>query len=1064
MKRITSLLVCFAMFGLSVLAQDIQITGKVTSADDGSVLPGVSVVVKGTTIGTTTSIDGDFTISAPSDATLVFSFVGMKEKEVAVSGQTSINVAMEMDVTGLEEVVVTALGISREKKSLGYSASEVKGDELDKLQVVDATHALQGKVAGVLVSPSSGSPGASTRVIIRGVTSLTGSNQPLYVIDGVPINNAFASGNAAQASTSVNRTIDFGNAASDLNPNDVESINILKGAAATSLYGSRAANGVVIITTKAGKKNQDLRVDFSSSASMQEVSRLPYYQDVFGQGWSGHYASNENGSWGPKMDGADRLIGNVVDNSQRIMPFKYYENGLRDFYDYGTSYQNSLTLSGGTSKLGYYASYTNTKQDGVVPGEADRLKRNAFTFKGNGGTEHTKLDFSVNYTNKHINAVATGQGDDAGGGKTLYQEILQNPVNHYIPLYRDYNNKFDNLDNYYTPYAQNPYFIINENGNDFRSNRVISSFNISQDIIEGMKISWRGGLDYSTEVLKDWGAKATITPGSPNSSANDVLGSVLEQSRTQLQLNSDLFLSYSNSVDAGSKILKYDVTLGNNVNQRTYKRITNIASELVVPEYYDITNTGGSVDATTYESIYRLVGFFGIVSFDYDGFLFLQVNARNDVSSSLPKDNNSFFYPGVNFGFLFSELINSNVLSFGKLRASYALAGNDALPHRLDAYYNAGSFRAGGFGLSNYPIGGIAAYEKGFLLASPNLQPEITTEIEAGFDIRFINNRIGLDVAYYNKVTTDLIVEADIASSSGYLRQTTNLGQITNTGVELKLDLIPVQTSNFSWNFSLIYYQGNTILDELSEELGVSEYLINDAYEAEFVAIPGEQLGQFRVPGYKYAPDGSIIVGSNGLPVEGENRLMGSSVPDYNMSTSNTFTYKGLSLSFLLDYQKGGLMYSYTSSITYWSGNNEQSTTNDRRPWVIPNSVQEVDDGNGTISYVENSVPVHNNWHEYYSSNTNKPIEDERILEKTFFRLREVTLNWNLPSEWAHTIKLSSASLGLYGRNLILWTPADNSFVDPETSTFGNDLEGMFGEFGGAPSVRTYGVKLNLSF
>ncbi|MCG8698703.1 MAG: TonB-dependent receptor plug domain-containing protein, partial [Bacteroidales bacterium] len=468
MKRITSILVCLVVYGMSIFGQSVQITGTVTSADDGSALPGVTVVVKGDpSTGTITTIDGKYEISAPSDAILVFNYVGMETQEVQIAGQTNISIAMTGSIE-MEEVVVTAYGINKDRKALGYSASDFKSEELEKVNIVSATQALQGKAAGVSIASASGAPGASTRVLIRGLSSITQSNQPLYVIDGIVINNQYNNANSTQASTSVNRTVDFGNAASDINPEDIASISILKGAAATNLYGSRAANGVVIITTKSGRQGDKMQVKFSTAFSLDEVGRLPYYQDRFGQGWSGHFDPVENGSWGPVMDGEDRLFGNTVDNSRRLMPFEFQENGIRDVFDYGTTYTNSLSLSGGTEKSTYYASYTNTKQDGIVPGDVDLLNRNSFLLKASSGTDKTKVDFSANYTHKKINAIATGQGDDAGGGKTLYQELLQNPVSHYVPLYRDYKNKFDNLDNYFTPYAQNPYYIINENGNEYK--------------------------------------------------------------------------------------------------------------------------------------------------------------------------------------------------------------------------------------------------------------------------------------------------------------------------------------------------------------------------------------------------------------------------------------------------------------------------------------------------------------------------------------------------------------------------------------------------------------------
>lgn len=1068
MKRIALLLMFFTI-GLNVLwAQTREIKGTVTSADDGSSVPGVSVSVKGTTLGTITDMDGAFKLKVPQDAkTLVFSFVGMTTKDVAIGNESNFKVQLESDNITVGEVVVTAMGISKDKKAVGYAVSEFKSEQLEDVQVLDATTALQGKVAGVSISPSSGAPGASTRVIVRGISSLTQSNQPLYVIDGVPVNNQYANANSTAASTSATRTIDFGNAASDINPDDIESISILKGAAATSLYGSRAANGVILISTKKGKRNQDLLVNFSSSYSLMEVGRLPYYQEEFGQGWSNHFAFEENGSWGPRLDGKMRLIGNVVDNSQQLAPFKYMKNSLTDFYEYGYTNDNSLSLSGGTALMGYLVSFTNAKSDGIIPGDSDVLNRNSFLFKANGGTEKTKIDFTANYSNKKLSAVATGQGDDAGGGKTIFQEILQNPINHYIPQYRDYSNKFNNLDNYFNRYAQNPYWIINQNGNEYKQDRLIASTNISRELAKGLKLAWKGGMDTYSSMYKDWGAVARINDNTPNASANDVAGMVKDEAMTVKQLDSDLILTYDGKLKTGGEnALEYNILLGNNINERSSQRFTTISKGLVVPGYYNVANISGSAEVTSYASKRRLVGAYAQIDLNYNNYLFLQLNARNDWSSTLPIGNNSFFYPGANLGFVFTDLMKKNpFLTYGKLRASYAFAGNDAPVYSIDPYYTSAVVRAGGYGQTNYPVAGIPAYEKGSVLGNPNLKPEISKEFEIGGELRFFNNRLGFDAAYYNKVTTDLIMSATIAASSGYISQVTNLGQITNSGVELQASLTPVKIGDFKWDLNYTFTKANTVLDELSEELGISEYIINSAYEAEFVAIPGKQLGQFRIPGYKYTPDGKIVVGDTGLPLEGDPIYVGSSVPDYNMSLTNTFSYKGLKLACLLDYQKGGYMYSYTSSITYWSGNNEQSIINERRPWVIPNSVQQTGtDANGEPIYTENSTYVGDDWSEYYSSNTNKPIESERIIEKTYFRVRELSLACRLNKSFTKKLSLDNASISLYGRNLLLWTPADNSFIDPETSTYGNDLEGMFGEFGGAPSVRTYGVKLNVSF
>jgi len=1057
------------------IAQTRVITGTVSSSEDKLPIPGVSISAKGTTTGTISDVNGNYSITVPQTTkTLVFSFVGMVTQELEISTSSKIDVELKSDVIGIDEVVVTAMGIKRDKKALGYSVAEFKKEDLENVGMTDATKALQGKVAGVSISAGSGAPGSATRVIVRGLSSLTQSNQPLYVIDGVPMDNSFSSGNATENSKNANAKVDFGNAASDINPEDIASVSILKGAAATNLYGSRAANGVILISTSKSTKNKDLQVKFSSYSSFDEVGRLPYFQKTFGQGWGGTFDTKENGSWGPRLDGKDRLTGYVVDNTQRLAPFSYKENGIRDFYDYGYSVNNSVSVSGGNNIMGWLVSAANSKADGIIPGDKDVLDRNTISFKGNGGNEKTKFDFGVSYVNRKYTTIPTGQGDDASTGAVLYSDILYQPVNHYLPDYRNYKYKFDNLDNYYNGYAQNPYFTINETGAESKRDRIMANLNIKQNLAKGLDIALTGGLDASSTFMKIHGAIAKVTPGANNSGTiNDVMGAVKEEGNHNMELNSDLILTYSNEIELGSGNLKYNVLLGNNINERSMKRMDIVSKGLVVPGYYNVGNISGAAEVYTRETKRRLVGLYGQFGLEYKDFLFFNLQARNDWSSTLPIGANSFFYPGATLGLEFTKLIPQNkVLSYGKLRLSYAYAGNDADPYMTTDFYSPSIIRAGGFGSSNYPIGGVPAYSKYRRLGNPNLKPELSKEYEIGTDLRFFQNRIGLDLAYYKKTTTDLIMLANIAVSSGYWEQTANLGQITNDGIELALDMTPVKLKDFTWNVIFIYNKANMVLDKLDADLGVTEYQINSGYDAEFMAIPGHQLGVYRLPDYKYADGttqanaaGKTIVGDNGLPVEGEPIIVGSSNPDFNMSLTNTLTFKGFRLSCLVDWQKGGLMYSNTAGATYWSGNNEQSTMNDRRPYVIPNSVKEVKNQEGNVTgYIENTTPIVDNWAEYYSANTNKPIERSRIIDKTFIKLREVSLSYRFNKTLLDRTFLSSASLSVYGRNLFLWTPADNSYVDPETTTWDNDIEGLFGEFNGAPSVRTYGIKLDLSF
>ena len=1068
MKTGFLLVFILALSILSGIAQTRVLTGKVTSLEDGLPIPGVSIAVKGTTTGTITNMNGEYSISIPVSARmLIFSFVGMKSQEIALNEATKIDVILKSDVIGVDEVVVTAMGIKRDKKALGYSVSEFRGEDFGNVGGDDATKALQGKVSGVQISAGSGAPGASTRVLVRGLSSITGSNQPLYVVDGVPINNSFNSGNATENSMNANAKVDFGNSAADINPADIESISVLKGAAASNLYGSRAANGVIMITTKRGIKNNDLLVTFSSSSAFTEVGRLPYFQQRFGQGWSGTFYTKENGSWGPIMDGKDRLTGYVVDNTQQLAPFSYKKNGIRDVYEYGYSLNNTVALSGGNNLMGWYASATSSKNDGVLPGPVDVLDRNTLTFKGNGGTEKTKFNFGMTYINRVNKTVPTGQGDDAGTGAVIYSDILYQPVNHYLPDYRDYNYKFNNLDNYYNGYAQNPYLTLAQTGAKADQNRVIGNLNITQDLLKGLNVAFTGGIDTYSQFSKVHGAIAKVTPGANNDgSINNVAGAVKEEARYETQLNSDLVANYKNEVDLLGGKLKYNLLVGNNINQRSFKRVNIVSKGLVVPGYYNVGNISGAAEVYTNEYKRRLIGVFGQLGLEFNDYLFINLQARNDWSSTLPIGKNSFFYPGSTMGFIFSDLLPENkVLSYGKLRLSYAFAGNDAAPFMTSEIYAPSVLRAGGFGFTNYPVGGVPSYEKDQRLGNPNLKPELSKEFEIGTDLRFFSNRIGLDLSYYKKSTTDLIMLANIAASTGYRQITSNLGQISNDGIELMVNINPVKTQNFTWDFIYLYNKANMVLDRLSEELGVSEYLINSAYETEFVAIPGQQLGMYRIPDYKYSPDGKIIVGNNGLPVEGDKILIGSSVPDFNMSFTNNISFKGFKFSFLIDYQQGGLMYSNTADATFWSGNNEQSTTNDRRPYVIPNTVTEVKDASGNVTgYQENSTPVVDTWEEYYSSNTNKPNERTRIIPRTFIKLREVSLSYRFNKSMLGRTFLKSADISMFGRNLFLWTPAKNSFVDPETTTWDNDIQGLFGEFNGAPGVRTFGLKLDLTF
>ncbi len=1051
MKKLIGLFVFLLFVGAQIVtAQSKQVNGTVTSADDGLGMPGVSVVVKGTTIGASTNIDGKFTIEVSASDILVFSSVGMTPQEIAVGAKTTINVVMETNSIGMDEVVVTAIGVSRSQKSLGYSATSVNSEELTKTAPLSALGGLQGKVAGVNISSASGSPGASTKVILRGYSSLTGSNQPLYVVDGSPVDNRLT------GATGATRSTDFGNNANDINPDNIESVTILKGASATALYGSRAANGVIMITTKSGKAGK-LKVSYSGSFDISTPLRLPQLQNDFGQGWSGHYASNENGSWGPKLNGELRPWGNVVDNQQLLKPFEAQKNNLKDFYDLGTSLNQSISISGGSDKATYFLSYNNVNADGIVPTDADSYKRNAITFKGSTNFNKFKASTSMNYVRKKSKAVATGQGSSTGA--TLFQEIIQTPRDISIVDMKNYKDKFYNVDNFYTPYAQNPYFVLNENGNDFTSDRIYGNINLDYEFSNDLSATARIGTDVTNSYLKDWQAIGRPNAGSPNISRTPDVGGVLEQSRHSREINADVIVKYKKEL---SEDFNLNALAGWGVTQTNFRLQSSSVEALSIPKFYSLSNSPNPPTTSTFETKKRLYGVYGQVDLSFRNYVFLNLVARNDWSSTLPSANNSFFYPGVSLSLILTDAIESlksKTLSYAKIRGSWGKTGNDAAPYNIYNTLVAGN-ASGGFGNLVFPLQGVSAFEISNQLGNPDLEPEITSEWEFGVDARFFDSRVSVDFAYYSKETDGQILPVGIAATSGYTTKVLNFGKIENKGIELQVSLVPIKTNDFIWNLNWTYSNNRNKVLELPD--GLEKYQIYSSYGIEFNAVVGQPLGVFKGHTAKKDPNGNIVVNEKtGIPIEGDKEDYGTSESDFQMGLTNNFKYKNWNLGFSFDYRQGGLMYSYTARLNYFVGNATKTTYNDRNPFIVPNSVIQNSDG----SYSPNTVAVSKQRiNEYWNQTNNPSMSREHVLDKTYIKMRDLTLSYSFTESMLKKTPFSQLSLTAYGRNLFLWTPKGNNFVDPEGSTFGNDLRSEFGEFAGGPSVRSFGLSLKAQF
>lgn len=1057
------LLLLFVVMTVGLSAQR-TVSGVVSDAG-GDPLIGANVLVKGTMVGTISDIDGSFSIVVPDGYDiLLVSYTGFNTREYTLGVSNDIDISLTEGVI-LDEAVVTALGIKKSQKALGYSVTDVSGDELNEVRTNNILDGLSGKIAGVNIQSNSGAPGASSDVIIRGYSSVTGNNKALWVIDGVPVNNR----NNVSVTTlnnkndDFNRSQDFGNQANDINPEDIESISILKGSAATALYGSRAANGAVIVTTKSGQNVDGIRVDYSGSYTQSRVQRLPHLQNTYGQGWSGLWASNENGSWGPKADGELRLWGNTVNNSRLLKPFEIQEDNLRDFYDFGHGYNNSLAVSGGNGNTNFRLSYSNVREDGVVPTDADSYNRQSISLRGETGTDRFNISASVNYINKDQKVLATGQGDDAGAGKVLFQEIIQTPRDLSIVDMAEYQDQFYNLDNFYTPYAQNPYFTLNETGNNYDENRILGSLTTSLDFWNNFNISWRLGADVSSADLKDWGNVAYITPGSPNSSANDVVGRVSEATLLNNQFNHDLILNYANRL---SDRIGFDVSVGHNLNSTYAKWSNSYVTNLTIPGFYDLSNTTVNPISNTNVTERRIVGVYGIANFDFDNWLYLGLQARNDWSSTLPKENNSYFYPAVTLSAILNDAIElPSEISFLKVRASWAQTGNDALPYKIFPGFTAAQAAAGGFGLTRFPLNGINAFELDDLIGNENLSPEITTEVEVGADIRLWSDRIGFDIAYYDRLSNGQIIEVERDPASGYLKQTVNIGEVSNKGIEVLANLVPIRNSDFEWSVNVAYTKNNNLLESLGKGGDETSIVLNTSYSIEMRAEVGKPLGTLHAPTVKTNENGEVIVNPDtGLPLTGSDlKEIGDINPDFTLGAGTALRWKNWKIGGNIDYRKGGVFYSYTARLNYFVGNAWNSQYNDREPFVLPNSVNEIDNGDGTVSYQENTTQIdRSNIFTYWGSITS--AEENHVLDRTFFKLRNLYLTYTLPGDAFSRLGLSNASITVFGKNLIIWTPEGNHFVDPEGSTFGVGLPAQIGEFSQAPSNYQFGATLKASF
>jgi TonB-linked SusC/RagA family outer membrane protein len=1084
MKKILTFLSLSLLCATFAVAQPRTIIGNVRDSA-GAAVPYATVTETGTTNAVRADGDGNFSIKLTGTGGITVSASGY------ISGSSSEGgtITLARNETALTEVVVTtAQGIRREKRTLGYSAPTINNADLTRGQTTSALNGLQGKVSGVNITSTAGAPGSSSRIVIRGGSSLTGSNQALLVVDGIPIDNSSIVGGASNiasvangaspnaiGATDARSSVDFGNRGNDLDPNDIESITVLKGPGATALYGSRASNGALIITTKSGRGNRNNKTDvtFSSGITFSSVLKLPEFQNQYGQGYDNVTNDpKENWSWGPKFDGVVRPWGQAINGVRQERPYSAVENNVRDFFETGKAFTNSVSLGSGNEKASYYLSLNALNSNGIMPDDYDNYKRYSVRF--NGATQLSnkiKSSFSANYTKINSNLTAGGQNDNS-----VFDNVLQTPRNIPLTELKDLSNPYNSMGGffdasgneqfgYYGAYTNNPYFVLKNFTNNNDVDRIIGNFSLSYQPASWLDIVNRLGGDIFSDRRTETDPKYTYIPfdntsGEYSAAANTKTssGRYYEATYNVNDITNDLMITARKNF---SNDLTTSLLLGHNVRFRKVKATeaqTNEANGLVIPGFYNLANSDGPVASFNATQERRLVGLYADFNISYRNFLSLEVTARNDWSSTLPKENNSFFYPSVSGSFVFSELLKSSALSnwisYGKVRASWAQVGNDANPYLLESYYGKASFTSG-FGTTTLPFGSVPGYTLGNQIGSPNLKPEITTAFEVGAELGLFKNRLNIDFSYYQNDSRDQILVAPIATSSGYGSRITNGGLVENSGVELAVRGTPVKTlSGLTWELYGTYTRNKNMVSELD----VDQISLGGLGSMTAVAANGLPYGTFYTTDNQHDDQGRTIVNPNtGQPMVTPTAVyLGSYNPDFQASLGTNLTYKGWSLGLLFDTKQGGKFFSRTKDILDFVGTAAETAKYDRAGGdVFPNSVYLDASGKSVVNTSVTFDPQ-----TYFSSII---PSGQHILDASYVKLREANLTYTFSKSTLSGTPFGVASISLFGNNLWIKTATENRFVDPEVNSAGSgNLQGF--DFTAQPSVRNYGINLKVTF
>lgn len=1077
-KRIHLFLLALAIGVIQGAAQVTTVRGIVTTEEDGEPVIGASVIVKGTSLGTVTDVNGRFELSGlpPSATRLLISYISLMAKEVAIAPQVSVT--LKSDTHLLDEVVVTALGISREKKALGYTAQEVKQNALVQGKDNNLLNSLSGKIAGVRITNTQGDVGSS-RIVIRGETSIAGENQPLFIVDGIPVDNSQLNARSSGR--------DFKNAIADLNPEDIKTLTVLKGPNAAALYGARAAHGAIVITTKGGDKRQKgIGITLHSSTQVSFVATLPEFQNLFGQGAGGRFSyvdgkgagvnDGVDESWGPRLD-----IGLLIpqfdspldaDGNRVATSWVSHPNNVRDYFRMGISTNSGISVARGDDKYQFRVGYNYEKQVSIVP-DAGTNKTNISLNTDYHLAKWIVVGATANYivyTAPSLPGSATPSGSNVRSNSPMLQFL-------WFGRQVDTNSlKADYTRNWNSSYYDNPFWSASYNTQSQERHRLIGDLHAEFRLTDGLNVRFRTSTDWYNDRRKSkvkWGSAGA---GSP-------YGSYAEDAYTVKENNTEVLATYIKQLNKNWGI---DALLGFNVRNKQYENNYQAAPRLAVADLYTLTNSRDPL--TSSNDFYRLrqYGLYGSIQLDYRRWAFLNITGRNDWSSTLPVDNNSYFYPSVTASVLLSEAFGwrSKAVNYLKIRGGWSQVGADANPYQLATVFTSETAFNGNPLQSSSTIG-----------MNPNLKPEKTSSIEAGFEAAFWDNRLCLDFTYYKTDSRNQILKLATTAASGYTSQVRNAGHIRNRGYEIQLGAVPIQTSKgFRWNLDLNYGANSSKVVKLDDEGLITSYQLYSS-GIQILASVGEAYGTLFGTSYVRDANGNVVVDANGLPkISTTNKTLGKFTPDWTGGISNTFSYRSLSLSFLIDASVGGSIFSNTNKtgkytgvlantlsgrdaehggLWYYTdamGNNVRlpespsySVSSDGLYYAQVNgqSTRVYQDGimvegvTESGSKNEEVVPAEKYYHRIYS------IAEANVYDASYVKLREVALSYRLPRLWTQKLHLQEASVTLTGRNL--WTIYKSvPNIDPESALTTGNAQGV--EAYSLPTTRSFGVNLSVKF